>query len=69
MLYWTDWGVSSIESASIDGVNRRKLITKDLVWPNGLTIDTVESRMFWVDASIDRYLSLMVDIGYSLLLL
>lgn len=69
MLYWTDWGVSSIESAGIDGVNRRKLITTDVVWPNGLTIDTVESRMFWVDARIDRYLSLMVDFGYSLLLL
>ncbi len=55
MLYWTDWGAHSIEAANITGVNRRKLITSGVIWPNGLTIDTVETRMYWVDAKIDRY--------------
>jgi hypothetical protein len=55
MLYWTDWGAHSIEAANTSGVNRRKLITTGVFWPNGLTIDTFESRMFWVDAKIDRY--------------
>ena len=53
MLYWTDWGVRSIEAANMNGVNRQKLITTGVIWPNGLTIDMVESRMFWVDAKVD----------------
>ena len=39
----------------MSGINRRKLITSGVIWPNGLTIDTDESRMFWVDARLDRY--------------
>jgi hypothetical protein len=65
MLYWTDWGAHSIEAANTSGVNRRKLITTGVFWPNGLTIDTFESRMFWVDAKIDRYVGEFTYIYFS----
>ena len=53
-LYWTDWGVPSIERALLNGLNRRVLINSSLGWPNGLTIDHVEGKMYWVDARLDR---------------
>ncbi|XP_028393318.1 low-density lipoprotein receptor-related protein 2-like [Dendronephthya gigantea] len=61
MLYWTDWGVHSIEAANMNGINRRKLITSHVIWPNGLTIDADDNRMFWVDAKLDRIESADLD--------
>jgi len=38
-MYWSDWGKQAkIERASLDGTQRKVLISKDLVWPNGLTL-------------------------------
>ena len=54
-MYWTDWGTDpKIEQAGMDGSARRPIVTGSLVWPNGLTIDRVTNRLFWVDASLDK---------------
>ncbi|WAR23223.1 LRP6-like protein [Mya arenaria] len=53
MLYWTDWGTATIERATHDGLEREILINDFLYYPNGLTIDFIEGRMFWVDAGLD----------------
>uniref|UniRef100_A0A673NGJ6 Low density lipoprotein receptor-related protein 4 n=1 Tax=Sinocyclocheilus rhinocerous TaxID=307959 RepID=A0A673NGJ6_9TELE len=54
-LFWTDWGhIAKIESAYLDGTDRKVLINTDLGWPNGLTLDYDTRRIFWVDAHLDR---------------
>ena len=58
-LYWTDWGkeeLTGIERISMDGevATREKVVSKDIVWPNGLTLDIAQSKMYWVDAKLKR---------------
>ena len=47
----------SIERALMNGINRRVLVNTSLGWPNGLTIDSFERKMYWADARLDRYVS------------
>ena len=55
MMYWTDWGANPrIEQAEMDGSARQTIVTGNLVWPNGLTIDQPTNRLFWVDAKLDK---------------
>jgi len=54
MMYWTDSGaIPKIEQAEMDGSARRTIVTKNLGWPNGLTIDKLTNRLFWADAILD----------------
>uniref|UniRef100_A0A1B6DW73 Sortilin-related receptor n=1 Tax=Clastoptera arizonana TaxID=38151 RepID=A0A1B6DW73_9HEMI len=55
-LYWTDWaaGAPSVNRATMDGQNIKKLFEKpDVEWPNGITIDYIAERIYWVDARED----------------
>ena len=55
MMYWTDWGFNpKIEQAEMDGSARRAIVTGNLAWPNGLTIDQATNRLFWADAKLDK---------------
>ena len=38
-IYWTDWGLESIEMAEYDGANRRVIVTRTGSWINGITLD------------------------------
>ena len=51
-MYWTDWGnnPSRIERAGLDGSNRSVIISSNLTWPNGLTIDFDKGWLIWGDA-------------------
>ena len=54
MMYWTDWGANpKIEKAEMDGSGRQSIVTGNIVWPNGLTIDQATNRLYWVDAKLD----------------
>ena len=54
-MYWTDWGSNpKIEQAAMDGSSRRSVITGNLGWPNGLTIDRSTNRLYWADAKLDK---------------
>lgn len=54
-MYWTDWGsIAKIERASMDGENRMALHTTNIVWPNGVTVDYPEQKIYWSDAYLDR---------------
>ncbi|XP_028171895.1 low-density lipoprotein receptor-related protein 4-like isoform X3 [Ostrinia furnacalis] len=54
-LYWSDWGETpSIERAYLDGSQRKIIINQDLGFPNGITIDYKERRLYWTDALKDR---------------
>lgn len=55
-LYWTDWSQTkpSISRSNLDGTDIQVLFTKpQIVWPNGITIDYIAERVYWVDASKD----------------
>ena len=50
-MYWTDWGeIPKIERAGMDGTNRAMVIDKDIYWPNGLTLDYSQQKLYWADA-------------------
>ncbi|XP_046554309.1 low-density lipoprotein receptor-related protein 4-like [Haliotis rubra] len=52
-LYLSTWGKTpSIETSGMDGSGRTAIITTDIEWPNGLTIDYGERRLMWTDGSI-----------------
>lgn len=34
----------------MDGSRRKSVIVNRIFWPNGLTIDYMESRIYWADA-------------------
>lgn len=55
-LFWTDWGSEnpSVNRANLDGKNVKVLFKKPQVeWPNGITIDRIAERIYWVDARQD----------------
>ena len=65
-MYWTDWvqnlsEMSKIERAYLDGSNRSQLITKDILWVNGLSIDYQNNILYWCDAYYDRIESYQLD--------
>ncbi|XP_069676734.1 low-density lipoprotein receptor-related protein 1 isoform X1 [Periplaneta americana] len=59
LMYWTDWASSAsqrgkIEQAWMDGTHRISLIESQLQWPNGLSIDYVDKKLYWCDAFLDK---------------
>ena len=51
-MYWTDWGEEpKIERAGMDGSHRQLLVKDDIYWPNGITLDYVEGKVYWVEAN------------------
>lgn len=61
-MYWSDWGViPQIARAGMDGKEVQEFITKDIHWPNGLTIDHGNQRLYWVDAKLLVIESIKLD--------
>lgn len=53
-LYWSDWGdVPHIGRIGMDGTNRHVIIQDKITWPNGLTLDFINDRIYWADARED----------------
>ena len=54
-MYWTDWGTTpKIETAYMSGSQRRTLVSGNLRWPNGISIDFAAKKLYWTDAGKDR---------------
>lgn len=50
-LYWSDWGQTPcIERAFLDGSERQVIVIQDVGFPNGITIDYKDRRLYWTDA-------------------
>lgn len=51
-LYWTDWNreAPKIESSSVEGQNRRVVVSDGIGLPNALTYDTASRQVCWADA-------------------
>lgn len=55
LLFWSDWGkMPKIERSYLDGKNREAILSSNLGWPNGLTIDYDRDTIYWTDANLDR---------------
>lgn len=53
-LYWSDWGDNPhIGRIGMDGTNRSVIVEDKITWPNGLTLDFVNDRIYWADARED----------------
>ncbi|XP_044740790.1 very low-density lipoprotein receptor-like isoform X3 [Chrysoperla carnea] len=53
-MFWTDWGKEpKIERAGMDGSHRQTIVSYEVKWPNGLTLDLVHKRVYWVDAKLN----------------
>uniref|UniRef100_A0ACB8G0Y7 Uncharacterized protein n=1 Tax=Sphaerodactylus townsendi TaxID=933632 RepID=A0ACB8G0Y7_9SAUR len=63
LMYWTDWGRQpKIESAWMDGQHRQSLISEDLGWPTGLSIDYLNNdRIYWSDVKENLIESMRPD--------
>lgn len=54
-MFWTDWGDSPrIEKCGMNGdpKTREVLISRNILWPNALTIDYTVDRIWWADAKL-----------------
>lgn len=63
-MFWTDWAVDypSVSRADLDGSNVKRLFIKpDVEWPNGITVDYIAERIYWVDARNDYIASANLD--------
>uniref|UniRef100_A0A3Q2YC63 Uncharacterized protein n=1 Tax=Hippocampus comes TaxID=109280 RepID=A0A3Q2YC63_HIPCM len=49
-VYWTDWGDKAfIGRVGMDGTKKVAVITTKIEWPNGLTIDYTNDKLYWSD--------------------
>lgn len=57
LLFWTDWeeGAPRLERCTMAGEDRTtiKYVGSDGGWPNGITLDYVLKRVYWIDARSD----------------
>ncbi|KAL9889189.1 low-density lipoprotein receptor-like isoform 2-T2 [Glossina fuscipes fuscipes] len=61
-MYWSDWGASPrIERAGMDGTHRLTIVNYDVKWPNGITLDMVRKRLYWVDGKLNIISSVNYD--------
>lgn len=50
MMYWCDWGDDyKIEVVNMDGMNRSIFVKRGFYWLNGLILDDINRRFYWVD--------------------
>ncbi|XP_012350206.1 vitellogenin receptor isoform X1 [Apis florea] len=62
IFYWTEWGMnSSILMAGMDGKNITVLVNQDLEWPNSLSIDYPNNRLYWIDTKQKMIESIRLD--------
>ncbi|KAK9680220.1 Low-density lipoprotein receptor domain class A [Popillia japonica] len=53
-LFWTDWAENPrIERIGMDGTNRSVIINTKIYWPNGLTLDIANQRVYFADSKLD----------------
>ncbi|KAL1489546.1 hypothetical protein ABEB36_013499 [Hypothenemus hampei] len=55
-LFWSDWNTKDpkVERSNLDGSERITIVHADLGWPNGITLDLKNMKIYWCDAKLDR---------------
>ncbi|XP_038622210.1 low-density lipoprotein receptor-related protein 8 [Tachyglossus aculeatus] len=52
-MYWSDWGdEAKIEKSGLNGADRQVLVLDNIAWPNGITLDLLSQRLYWVDSKL-----------------
>ncbi|KAI8432507.1 hypothetical protein MSG28_013508 [Choristoneura fumiferana] len=74
-LFWSDWEQAAprIERCSMGGNARTVVVRVDELangaWPNGITLDHLATRLYWIDAKSDSIHTTLYDgTGYQLVL-
>ncbi|XP_061112945.1 nidogen-2 [Conger conger] len=49
LMFWVDSGPDKIETANLDGNNRRVLFSSDLVNPRAIIVDSAGGTLYWTD--------------------
>ena len=63
-IFWSDWGTEpKIEMCGMDGSHRQALVTENILWPNGITLDLVDETLYWVDAKLHTINSIGIFSG------
>lgn len=54
-IYWTNWDANrpSIQRSYMSGYGIESIITTDIRMPNGITLDHVSKKLYWVDARLE----------------
>lgn len=53
VMFWSETGdEAKIETAGMDGSNRRVLVRRSLHTPVGLALDLLQNRLYWVDEKL-----------------
>lgn len=61
-MYWTDWGdQAKIARALMDGTLVSSFVSSEIHWPNGITIDYLNSRLYWTDGKLKTIESIRLD--------
>ncbi|XP_053677992.1 putative vitellogenin receptor [Anopheles nili] len=61
-IFFSDWGNNAmIGRARMDGSNQTIIVSDGVHWPNGLTLDWPNSRLYWIDAKLKRIESMHFD--------
>lgn len=50
LIFWSDWGKNAHIGVSFMDGSQARIIVEDLLWPNGLTLDWPNGRIYWIDA-------------------
>ena len=52
-MYFSEWGrAPGIYRTSMAGRNKQPIVTRDMRWPNGLSIDFADDKLYWADAKL-----------------
>ncbi|KAK4316707.1 hypothetical protein Pmani_012155 [Petrolisthes manimaculis] len=61
-MFWTDWGQEAkIERAGMNGKAREVIVSRDIRWPNALTLDLVLRKIYWSDSKFHTVYSCDFD--------
>ncbi|KAJ8247101.1 hypothetical protein GJAV_G00258730 [Gymnothorax javanicus] len=65
-MFWTQWGQTScIGRAHLDGSEQVVLVNSGIAWPNGISIDYEENKLYWCDARTDKIERINLETGQN----